>query len=181
MPALVSLLPFLPLLIGAPLPSAPLVVIVRHAEKAASPAGDPALSAAGAARALALDSVLMETELEAVFVTPYRRTAETAAPVVKRKGLTPIAISPGNLKQYAKALADSVQARKQPVLIVTHGNLIPAILEALGGNRIPEVCETAYSHLFLVIPGTSASVVKGRYGARDPDGADDCHTGEAGG
>ena len=65
------------------------IVVVRHAEKSAEPANDPALSPAGVARAAALDSALADAKVTAIIVTPYRRNAETAVPVAKRFGLTP--------------------------------------------------------------------------------------------
>ena len=79
-----SLLPALLLALAPQAPAdtvqPPTVVVVRHAEKADA-SRDPSLSEAGRARALALDSALADARVTAVIVTPYRRNAETAAPV----------------------------------------------------------------------------------------------------
>ncbi len=143
------------------------VVVVRHAEKASETERDPVLSAAGRARAAALDSLLAGDSVTAIYVTPYQRTAETAALVAKRHGVTPIALDPANLAAYARSVADSAQSRSGVVLIVSHSNTVPAILEALGGPRLPELCDTAYSHVFTITPGASTPMSRGRYGARD--------------
>jgi hypothetical protein len=45
------------------------VVLVRHAEKAASPADDPGLSQEGRARAEALAAALAEADVDAIVVT----------------------------------------------------------------------------------------------------------------
>lgn len=150
------------------------VIVVRHAEKASATERDPSLSDAGKARAAALDSALAGMKVTAIFVTPYKRTAETAALVAKRHGVTPVALDPSRIPAYAAAVADSARAREGVVLIVSHSNTVPAILEALGGARIPDLCEPAFSHLFTVVPGTPAKVTPSRYGAKDPEGADSC-------
>ena len=62
-------------------PATTMVLIVRHAEKAASAGTDPDLSAAGAARANALAAVAAHAGVEAAYVTQFKRTKETAAPL----------------------------------------------------------------------------------------------------
>src|SRR5260221_521280 len=57
------------------------VLIVRHAEKMANAGGDPDISPAGVARANALATVAGRAGVEAAYVTQYRRTRETAAPL----------------------------------------------------------------------------------------------------
>jgi hypothetical protein len=64
----------LPLLAQSP---ATTVILVRHAEKADEPGADPALSAAGEARARALADALRDVKVAAVLTTPYRRTNAT--------------------------------------------------------------------------------------------------------
>jgi probable phosphoglycerate mutase len=80
-------------------PGATEVVLVRHgASEAAVPGepfpmldghGDPALSPEGEAQARAVADRLEGEPLAALFVTPLRRTAMTAAPLVERNGLEP--------------------------------------------------------------------------------------------
>lgn len=161
-----------------------LVVLVRHAEKAPVPGDDPPLSTAGTARAAALAESLRDAGVTAVLVTPRRRTAETAAPAAAVRGLTPTVIPFGqSTAEHARLVTDAV--RRQPagsvVLVVGHSNTIPAIVGALGGPRLPALCDASYATLFTVrlaaaADGASAApvVLRTRYGAADPAGADSC-------
>ena len=160
---------------------ATVVVLVRHAEKAAVPGDDPPLSAAGTARAAALAESLRHAGVTAVVVTPRRRTVETAAPVIAARTLTPTVVPFGaSTADHARAVADAV--RRQPagsvVLVVGHSNTVPAIVTALGGPRLPDLCDASYATLFTVrlapAAGGTPSVLRTRYGAADPDGADSC-------
>ena len=62
------------------------VILVRHAEKAAEPVNDPPLTARGTERAAALSMVLRETKVTAVYHTPTTRTRDSARPVAVRFG-----------------------------------------------------------------------------------------------
>jgi broad specificity phosphatase PhoE len=52
----------------------PVVVVVRHAEKASTGGNDPELSVAGQKRAEALGRILKDSQITAVFVTEFKRT-----------------------------------------------------------------------------------------------------------
>ncbi|HEX2190341.1 MAG TPA: histidine phosphatase family protein, partial [Longimicrobiaceae bacterium] len=65
------------------------VVLVRHAEKAAAGGQDPELSEAGTARAGALAAALAEAGVDAVVTTQLRRTRLTAQPLMRELGLAP--------------------------------------------------------------------------------------------
>jgi broad specificity phosphatase PhoE len=81
---LLLLLVFHGLAPGAQAQGAPtVVVVVRHAEKAATPANDPPLTEAGVARAKALAVVLADADVQAVISTPLVRTRETARPTAE--------------------------------------------------------------------------------------------------
>jgi probable phosphoglycerate mutase len=76
------------------------IYLVRHGESAlhdpehpfelVEGRGDPALSPFGRAQAAALAERLESVAFEAVYVTPLRRTRETAAPLLERTGLEAI-------------------------------------------------------------------------------------------
>jgi 2,3-bisphosphoglycerate-dependent phosphoglycerate mutase len=80
-------------------PGATEVILVRHG--ASAPAvpgepfplldgrGDPPLAAEGEAQALAVADRLAGEGLAGIYVTPLRRTAQTAAPLAERTGLEP--------------------------------------------------------------------------------------------
>lgn len=157
----------------------PTVVVVRHAEKADA-SRDTDLSAAGYARARALDSALIDAHVSAIIVTPYKRNAETAAAVARRYGLTPIVVPlTGGVAAHAKAVAAEALRHSGTVLVVGHSNTIGAVVAALGGTAtIGDLCEAAFQWMFLVRPAGEGSgptmTVRSRYGAADPPGSDSC-------
>jgi len=161
---------------GAPLAaqsSGPtLVVLVRHGEKAAEPAGDPPLSAAGQARAEALLDALAHNPPIAIFVSPTKRTHETAQFVAGKFGVKPTAISlAGGGAAHVAAVAAAVLKQRGVVLVVGHSNTIPAIVKALGGPALPDLCDASYATMFVLQPGTDgkpATLVRAHYGAADP-------------
>lgn len=156
-----------------------LVVLVRHGEKAPVPGDDPPLSAAGQARARALDSALAHLSPSAIVVSTRRRTVETAAAVRARTGVTPTVVSlEGGGAAHVQAVARAVRAARGTVLVVGHSNTIPAVVTALGGPPLPDLCDASYATLFLVQPSAAADgkavVVRAQYGAADPPGASAC-------
>lgn len=152
----------------------PTVVVVRHAEKASETERDPSLSNAGRARAAALDSALADAHLVAILVTQYRRTVETAALVAARHHLTPLVITTeGGVATHAAAMARAARHFDGVVLIIGHSNTVTPIVAALGGPTLPDLCDKNYSLLFTVVPG-SAALLRSRFGAADPPGAESC-------
>lgn len=81
------------------LPGATDILLIRHGESEAfvdgtpfplvGGHGDPALSAEGEAQAKRLAERLATAGVDAIYVTTLRRTAQTAAPLAARLGLTP--------------------------------------------------------------------------------------------
>jgi broad specificity phosphatase PhoE len=151
------------------------VVLVRHAEKAAEPANDPSLSDEGRERAEALLAVLADARVGAVVVSPFNRTRETAAPVLRANDLTAVEVPIGrDLASHIQAVADAVRARPpgETVLVVGHSNTIPAIVTALGGLQLADLCDHQYAVLYVLsVPVTGpARLVQATYGA--PDSSD---------
>ncbi|MEO6281002.1 histidine phosphatase family protein [Roseateles sp.] len=128
-----------------------LVILVRHAERATEPAGDPALTPAGEQRAAALAEALAGLRVNAILTTQYRRTRDTAAPLAKAMGIKPQTIDAK--AGHVLAVAEAVRAQNGVVLLVGHSNTVPAILAALGGPKLPDLCETSFHHVFVLRPG----------------------------
>ena len=155
------------------------VVLVRHAEKAATPGPDQELSEAGLARAAALASALSDASVSTIITTQFQRTRATAAQLAVKLGLTPITVAAGaELSAHAQATAKAVRARLagEVVLVVGHSNTIPAIIRALGGPDFPELCESEYDNLFIlqIDSARPARLLRTRYGATDDADAPPC-------
>jgi broad specificity phosphatase PhoE len=152
-------------------PTLPLVILVRHAEKAAAPADDPSLTPEGAERAKALDRALASVGVTAIVTSEFKRTRETAAPLAARLKLTPetVAARGSAAEAHAQAVAAAVRNHSGGVvLVVGHSNTVPAIIAALGGERMRDICDADYANLFMLTQnGSVVSLVRSRYGLAD--------------
>src|SRR5512134_680154 len=129
------------------------VILVRHVEAAAEPRPDPPLTDAGRTRAGQLARALEAAGLGSAIVTQFRRTRETADAVLAPLGIAPIVVeTAGGLAAHVDAVAGAVRARPagETVLVVGHSNTIPAVIAALGGPRLPNLCERQFASLFIL-------------------------------
>lgn len=130
--------------VHAPAPAVQHVYIVRHAEKVSG--DDPALSAAGTARAAALAALLQDRGIGRIFSTDTRRTRSTAMPLAERLGL--------EIEIYdhrrPDALAAKVRAAGQNALIVGHSNTIAGLAEAFGAQPGAAVADDEYDRLYVI-------------------------------
>jgi broad specificity phosphatase PhoE len=153
------------------------VILVRHAEKAASPPDDPGLTDAGRARADALAEALREARVDAVITSHFERTRTTADPIAAARHLTPVVVQAGtDTLTHVREVAAAV--RRQPagglVVVVGHSNTIPPIIAELGGPQLPDICDDEYAGLFTLVlpPGGAPRLIRSTYGA--PDAAEPC-------
>lgn len=149
-----------------------LVILVRHAEKAAVPGDDPPLSELGQVRAAALAAAMRSSPPTAIVTSTRRRTFETSDTVSKHTGVVAQRISlDGGGAAHIAAVAAAVRKQRGVVLVVGHSNTIPAIVTALGGPALPDICDATYSHFFVLVPavGTQpATLTLARFGADEP-------------
>lgn len=170
--AVASLLAWLPAPERLAAQSGPsLVVLVRHAEKAAVPGDDPPLSELGQERAAALAAALHSAPPSAIITSTRRRTFDTAADVVQHSGAPVHKISlDGGGAAHIAAVAAAVMQQTGTVLVVGHSNTIPAIIKALGGPTLPDICDATYSHFFTLVPkggNAGAMLTIARFGANE--------------
>jgi phosphohistidine phosphatase SixA len=141
------------------------VFVVRHAERADTSGGapmmatDPDLSDAGRMRAAALATMLKDAGVAAIFVTEFKRTQQTAAPLAKALGITPVVVP-------AKDTAGLVAKLKKTAanaLVVGHSNTVPDVVTALGKGNPVAVPDTEYDNLFIVIQAPQPRTIHLRY------------------
>jgi broad specificity phosphatase PhoE len=132
-----------------------IVLVMRHAERANEPGPDPALSAAGAARAERLAEAARDAQVAAVFTTQFRRTRETAAPLARAAGVAVIErpVTAAEAAGYADALAREIRERHagRTVAVVGHSNTVPAVVAALTQRPAPALADSDYGDVFVVV------------------------------
>jgi phosphohistidine phosphatase SixA len=111
-------------------PPPPNIYVVRHLN---TPAGerDPDLLPEGQRAAQLLAGWFGRERVQAIYVSDFRRTRQTAAPLAARLGLVPIVYDPAD----TPGLIARVRAGPLPALIVGHSNTVPDIVAQLGGTR----------------------------------------------
>jgi broad specificity phosphatase PhoE len=133
-------------LMAAAADAVPLIVVVRHAEKASAGGNDPGLSVAGQKRAEALARILKDSQITSVFVTEFKRTRQTAAPTARAAHLSPTVLPAGDIP----GLVAKLRALNGNALVVGHGNTIPELMKALGITTPVTIAEDDYTEIFLV-------------------------------
>lgn len=144
------------------------VILVRHAEKAATPADDPPLTEEGRERAQVLMGIAREAGVTAIITTQFARTRETARPAAESLKITPEVIRAAAGPQHAQDVAHAALAHQGGVvLVVGHSNTIPAIIAALGAPEPPMICDAQYDNLYVVTvpPSGAAHLIHARYGS----------------
>lgn len=146
------------------------VLLVRHAEKAATPADDPPLTPAGEARARDLWTVIHDANVNAVITTQFARTRQTAQPSASALGISPTVVPATSPTHVQDVVAEIRRHPGKTVLVVGHSNTVPAIVEALGAKRPGAICDSRYDDLFVVTVAADgkASALHARYGEPAP-------------
>ena len=129
------------------LPPPPVFYVMRHLH---TPEGerDPDLTAEGQRQANLLASWFRDEEPNAIFVSIYKRTQQTAAPLATRLGLEPIVYIPTD----TPALITQARSHYGLVLIVGHSNTVPDIIEQLGGERPAPLSHPDFGDIWRVDP-----------------------------
>jgi phosphohistidine phosphatase SixA len=142
------------------------VFLVRHAEREDATQGsapamkaDPSLSAAGRARAASLADMLEDAAITAIFVTEFKRTQETAAPLAKALGIVPVTVG----SEDAATLVARLSKITGNVLVVGHSNTVPDLIKALGVTSAVTIGDNDYDNLFVVMAGKPPRFVRLHY------------------
>ena len=138
-------------------PASPVTWVVRHLD---TPQGerDPDLLPAGQRAAALLADRLGGERVRAIYVSDFRRTRQTAAPLAARLGLTPIVYDPAD----TPALIARVRGGPHPALIVGHSNTVPDIIAQLGGTRPAPLVHEDFGDLWRI--GADGATTRTRLG-----------------
>jgi broad specificity phosphatase PhoE len=146
------------------------IIIVRHAEQTDPKATDPPLSAAGTARAAALSAALEHSGVQAIYVTQFKRTKQTAAPsaALLHVPVTEVDVDLAHIGEYPRQLARRIFTEHPAgtVLVVSHSNTVPAIVATLTAVAVHPIASTEYDRFTIVTAGASGCqhVIQTQYG-----------------
>ncbi len=123
------------------------IYLVRHAEKQQDGTRDPSLTKQGHLRAEDISVQLKDKNISLIYSTDYKRTRETASPLVTSLKINLTLYDPRQLENFAKQLL----ADKGNVLVVGHSNTTPKLVELLGGDSHGPMDESQYSRLYHLL------------------------------
>lgn len=128
------------------------IVLVRHAEKAASTemdkTGDVDLSAEGRERAERLAKAVKKYKPHEIFATEYKRTRQTAEPIAKLRGKEIQTYDP---QTQAELIPKIIASKTDHYLIVGHSNNIPAFANLLMKKEVfKQLPDTEYGVFWVI-------------------------------
>ena len=130
--------------------------LVRHAEKQQDGGRDPELTKEGKARSKQLANWFQDKNIKDIWSSDYKRTRDTAQPLVSRLGLELSIYDPRNLAD----LVVQLQHNQRTTLIVGHSNTTSELARLLCDCSIPDMDESEYDRLIVI------SVTDGKTEAR---------------
>jgi len=145
------------------------VLLVRHTEREWE-GEDPPLVAAGEARAQALAETLRDAGITRIITTQWRRTRDTAQPLAKLLKIAPqvIPVFDGKARENVEEVAAAVRRYKDETVLIVGHITVTGVIAALGGPRLPTICDNVFSDLFLFTPAAGdAGLTHFHYGAAE--------------
>jgi broad specificity phosphatase PhoE len=145
------------------------VILVRHAEKDTGSV-DPPLTQRGLDRSLALARLLGDVDISAIYATQFIRTQQTVKQLSSLHGLEPelVNVDLSNPRIFASNLAKAILKDHpgQTVLVSSHSNIIPFMIEALGAGQKPPIGDNEFDNVFILTryPTGTANLMRLRYG-----------------
>lgn len=133
-------------------PAPPDIYVMRHLD---TPKGatDPDLTQDGQRAAEALVDWFKRGRPGVIYVSRPKRSQQTAAPLARRLGLTPVIYDPAD----TPALIAAVTKETRTILIVGHSNTVPDIIERLGGQRPAPLVHEDFGDIWKIDGRTRAT------------------------
>lgn len=123
-------------------------ILVRHAEKSKDDPRNPSLSEEGIKRAEALNAMLKQADIAALYSTPYKRTKSTVQPIADAKGLEIQIYDPRGADFLKEAME---KYRGKTIVISGHSNTTPLVANLLtGSDKFKQLSEDDYSKIYVV-------------------------------
>jgi broad specificity phosphatase PhoE len=139
------------------------IIFVRHADtdQAMSANADPSLNAVGRARAEWLADYLELVDVvagpDAIYVSEFKRTQQTAAPLADRLGIEPVVADHYDVVGFMKSVLS--EHKREIVLVVSHSDAIAPLVEELHGSKnISDFAPDEYDRVLIVTIPTYGKV-----------------------
>ena len=142
------------------------IIVIRHAEEIRDNGNpNPDLTPLGRARSQDLARVLANAGVNAIFATQYGRTQQTVQPLANSLN---IPISQVEARDIQELIRQIDKRRGETILVASHSDTIPGIIEALGGVRVSDIHDSEHDNLYVlsIYRYGKAKVTRLRYGAR---------------
>lgn len=124
------------------------IILVRHAEKSADGSGDPVLTADGEKRAKALSTLLVNTTIDKIYSTPFKRTRQTVKPLAMSKSLEIEEYNPFKMEEVMKFINDHAG---KTIVLSGHSNTTPLLVNKIAGSdSYKQLNEKDYDNLYIV-------------------------------
>jgi len=130
--------------------------LVRHAEKQSDGSRDPALTEIGKNRSEQLAVWFQDKGITEIWSSDYKRTRDTAMPLVTGLGLELSIYDPRNLPDLVKELSH----QRRTALIVGHSNTTPELARLLCDCFIEDMDESEYDRLIVISVTDAETQVK---------------------
>lgn len=123
------------------------IYVVRHAEKAVSPASDPPLTVAGQQRAVDLANLLEEKNIAFIYSTNTTRTIKTATPLSDSIHKPITLYSPDTTALFVSKLK-SIHSN---ILVVGHSNTVLELLDGFNlSHNLQHIPDEGFNNLFII-------------------------------
>ncbi len=116
-------------------PKSTTLILVRHAEKW-NDTDTSTLTPAGMKRAAKLASFFQNTDINAIYTTPYPRVRMTAIPTAMSKNIELVDYVPGKMEEIDVMINENIG---KTALIIGHKNTIPEILNNYLNTKIQDL------------------------------------------
>ncbi len=120
--------------------------LVRHAEKQADNSHDPALTKIGKTRSELLAVWFQDKNITEIWSSDYKRTRNTANPLVTGLGIELSIYDPRNLPDLVKKL----RHEQRTAVIVGHSNTTPELARLLCDCFIEDMDESEHDRLIVI-------------------------------
>jgi phosphohistidine phosphatase SixA len=126
-------------------------VVVRHAESEVGTDPDPGLSVDGRERAARLAKMLSQARpvrgIDAIFASELKRTQQTVTPLSETLALPLNVVPAATWNDLPRKILRS--HRGEYVLVAGNSTTVPALIEALSGEKV-ELREDEYDAMFVL-------------------------------